>query len=127
MSTVKTVAGVTRHPAASSPRSRPGRDRGAGPVPAGAGPAPRRIWPGLILGAVGAVGAGAAAVVALWWVSTPAVTDLGGALTGAGRVLGLLAGYGVVMLVALMARLPPLERSTGAGRLGRGTRWAAGT
>jgi len=124
MSTVKTVAGVTRHPAASSPRSRPGRDRGAGPVPAGAGPAPRRIWPGLILGAVGA---GAAAVVALWWVSTPAVTDLGGALTGAGRVLGLLAGYGVVMLVALMARLPPLERSTGAGRLGRGTRWAAGT
>jgi len=39
-------------------------------------------------------------VIALWWVSTPAVTDLGGALTGAGRVLGLLAGYGVVMLAA---------------------------
>jgi hypothetical protein len=26
--------------------------------------------------------------------------------TGAGEILGLLAGYGVVVLVALMARLP---------------------
>jgi ferredoxin-NADP reductase len=34
-------------------------------------------------------------VVALWWVSTPAVTDLGGALTGAGRVLGRFRVAGV--------------------------------
>ncbi len=36
-----------------------------------------------------------------------------------GDVLGLLAGYGVVVLVALMARLPPLEKGIGADRLAR--------
>ena len=30
-----------------------------------------------------------------------------------------MAGYGVVVLVALMARLPPLERGVGADRLAR--------
>ena len=51
---------------------------------------------------------GALAVIALWWHSTPDVSGLGGWLTGAGEILGLLAGYGVVVLVALMARLPAL-------------------
>ena len=40
-------------------------------------------------------------------------------LTGVGDLLGLLAGYGFVVLVALMARLPPLERGIGADRLAR--------
>ena len=65
------------------------------------------------------IGIGAAAVVALWWHSTPGVSGLGGWLTGAGEILGLLAGYGVVVLVALMARLPPLERGIGTDRLAR--------
>ena len=65
------------------------------------------------------IGIGAAAVVALWWHSTPDVSGLGGWLTGAGEILGLLAGYGVVVLVALMARLPPLERGIGSDRLAR--------
>ena len=65
------------------------------------------------------IGIGAAAVVALWWHSTPDVSGLGGWLTGAGEILGLLAGYGVVILVALMARLPPLERGIGSDRLAR--------
>ena len=65
------------------------------------------------------IGIGAAAVIALWWHSTPAVSGLGGWLTGAGEILGLLAGYGVVVLVALMARLPPLERGVGTDRLAR--------
>src|SRR5690242_20830853 len=43
-------------------------------------------------------------------------------VTGAGQVLGLLSGYGLVVLVALMARIPPLERGIGADRL---TRWHA--
>ncbi len=43
----------------------------------------------------------------------------GDLLTGVGDLLGLLAGYGFVMLVALMARLPPLERGIGADRLAR--------
>ena len=40
-------------------------------------------------------------------------------LTNAGRITGLLAGYAVVVLVALMARIPPLERGIGADRLAR--------
>jgi len=40
-------------------------------------------------------------------------------LVDIGEVLGLLAGYGVIILVALMARLPPLERGIGTDRLAR--------
>ena len=65
------------------------------------------------------IGIGALAVIALWWHSTPDVRGLGGWLTGAGEVLGLLCGYGVVVLVALMARLPPLERGIGTDQLAR--------
>jgi ferredoxin-NADP reductase/DMSO/TMAO reductase YedYZ heme-binding membrane subunit len=68
------------------------------------------------------IGAGIVAVLALWWHSTPAFGSTGDLLTSAGDALGLLSGYGVVVLVALMARLPPLERGIGADRL---TRWHA--
>ena len=50
---------------------------------------------------------------------TPAIDGLGDWLTNAGRLTGLACGYGVVVLVALMARLPPLERGVGADRLAR--------
>jgi predicted ferric reductase len=62
---------------------------------------------------------GAVAVLALWWQDTTSPHGLGAWLTGAGRILGLLAGYGVVVLVLLMARLPPLERGVGTDRLAR--------
>jgi predicted ferric reductase len=65
------------------------------------------------------IGAGAAAVLALWWHGTPSLHGYGDWLTNAGRILGLEAGYGVVVLIALMARLPPLERGVGADRLAR--------
>ena len=65
------------------------------------------------------IAAGAVATIALWWHDTPAIHGLGDWLTNAGRVTGLLAGYGVVVLVALMARIPPLERGVGADRLAR--------
>jgi predicted ferric reductase len=68
-------------------------------------------------GVLAVIGVGAIIVIALWWHSTPAVSGLGGWLTGAGEILGLLCGYGVVILVALMARLPPLERGIGTHRL----------
>ncbi|MBV9094138.1 MAG: ferredoxin reductase family protein [Streptosporangiaceae bacterium] len=68
---------------------------------------------------LGVIALGAVAVIALWWHGTPGVRGLGGWLTGAGEILGMLAGYGVVVLVALMARLPPLERGIGADRLAR--------
>jgi len=74
------------------------------------------VRPGALLAIIGA---GAAAVLVLWWHSTLAISGLGGWLTGAGEVLGLLSGYGVVVLVLLMARVTPIERGVGADRLAR--------
>jgi ferredoxin-NADP reductase len=65
------------------------------------------------------IAAGAVAAIALWWYGTPPIHGAGDWLTNAGRITGLLAGYGVVVLVALMARLPPVERGVGADRLAR--------
>ncbi|POM26411.1 Flavohemoprotein [Actinomadura rubteroloni] len=63
---------------------------------------------------------GALAVLALWWRTTP---DIGsgpaGWTTEAGRITGLLAGYGCAVLVGLMARVPALERGVGADRIAR--------
>ncbi|HEX3540787.1 MAG TPA: ferredoxin reductase family protein [Acidimicrobiales bacterium] len=85
----------------------------APPVPP---PAARRAHPGAVLAVIGA---GAAAAIWLWWHDTPVVHGFGDWLTNAGRITGLLAGYAVVVLVALMARIPPLERGIGADRLAR--------
>src|SRR6185369_5424180 len=65
------------------------------------------------------IAGGAAAAMGLWWHNTPSIHGYGDWLTNAGRITGLLAGYGVVVLVALMARIPPLERGIGADRLAR--------
>ncbi|MFG2355337.1 ferric reductase-like transmembrane domain-containing protein [Streptomyces sp. NPDC048521] len=63
--------------------------------------------------------AGAAAVVALWWADTGAVVGTAGALTGAGRIAGLLCGYACAVLVGLMARVPLLETRIGSDRVAR--------
>jgi hypothetical protein len=111
-----------RVPAGPDPRrsgpqpARPGPPR---PLPLRPGPVRTGTpWtrPELVLGVIAA---GAVAVLALWWADTPRVSGMGDALTAAGRICGLLAGYGVVVLVALMARLPPLERGVGSDRLAR--------
>lgn len=65
------------------------------------------------------IGAGAAAVLLLWIQDTPYVHGFGDLLTNAGRITGLLAGYAVVVLLALMARIPALERGVGTDRLAR--------
>lgn len=91
----------------------PARPIAAPPAPVSA---PARAHPGAVLAVIAA---GALAAVGLWWADTPSVHGLGDWLTGAGRITGLLAGYGFVVLVALMARLPPLERGVGADRLAR--------
>ena len=83
-----------------------------GPSPAG----PPRTQPATVLTVIAA---GALAAILLWWHQTPSIHGLGDWLTNAGRLTGLLAGYGVVVLVALMARLPPLERGVGADQLAR--------
>jgi predicted ferric reductase len=45
------------------------------------------------------------------------VSSLPGALTAAGRMTGLLAGYAMLITVALSARIGPLERAVGQDRL----------
>src|SRR3954452_7772031 len=79
-------------------------------------PAQARAHPRTVLAVIAA---GAAAVLGLWWHNTPSIHGWGDWLTNAGRGTGLLAGYAVVVLVALMARIPPLERGVGADRLAR--------
>ena len=69
--------------------------------------------------ALAAIGSGALLVVALWWRDTASVRGLGGWLTDAGRITGLLAGYSVVVLLATMARIPALERRLGSDVLAR--------
>ncbi|MFJ8004780.1 ferredoxin reductase family protein [Streptomyces fagopyri] len=88
---------------------RPSRGRGR-PRPSPAGPLLALLW------------AGACAVVALWWYDTRSVVGLAGWLTDAGRIAGLLCGYGCAVLVALVARVPLLERRIGSDRV---TRWHA--
>ena len=101
----------------------------SGPLPAAAvprrpaglriGPTRRTdqaVMPALV---VALSGRGTRPVLDQWWRSTPDLGSTGRLLTGAGDALGLLAGYGFVVLVALMARLPPLERGIGADRLAR--------
>ncbi len=70
-------------------------------------------------GLLAAICAGAAAVLVLWWHSTLTIAGLGGFVTGAGEILGLLAGYSVIILVLVMARIRPIERGIGADKLAR--------
>jgi predicted ferric reductase len=82
-----------------------------------ASPAPPvRIRPAV---ALIAIGVGAVAVIGLWLQDTTYVNGLGDWLTNAGRITGLLAGYTIVVLLALMARVPALERGVGTDRLAR--------
>lgn len=69
--------------------------------------------------ALGAIILGGLAVVLLWWHDTPQIHLFGDWLTNAGRVTGLLAGYVIVVVLVLMARVPALERGLGADRLAR--------
>jgi len=92
------------------------RDAPSAGVPGRQNGSPPRANPGAVLAVIAA---GAAATLVLWWHGTPSLHGFGDWLTNAGRITGLEAGYGVVVLVALMARIPPLERGVGADRLAR--------
>ncbi len=65
------------------------------------------------------IGIGAVLVLALWLQDATTVAGASGWLTGAGRITGLLAGYAVVVQLALMARVPWLEHHVGTDRLAR--------
>jgi predicted ferric reductase len=80
---------------------------------------PHRVASMLVLAGIAL---GAIVTTGLWWQDTTYVYGLGGWLTNAGRLTGLLAGYTVVVLLFLMARVPYLEHRVGTDRL---TRWHA--
>jgi predicted ferric reductase len=79
-------------------------------------PASARLVP---LAAQLLIWSGAAAVLALWWHDTTVVAGTADWLSGAAHITGLLAGYGCAVLLALMARLPLLDRNVGTDRLSR--------
>jgi len=83
---------------------------------------PRRPTPAAHLPAnilLAGIAAGAFLVIALWWQDTPPIQGFGAWLTNAGRITGLLAGYAVVVLLLLMARVPMIDRGVGSDRLAR--------
>src|SRR3984957_18729872 len=100
-----------------------GAVRTARPITPGTGKA-RAILPIVVLCIIAA---GFIGVVHLWWRDTLFEHGQGALLVDIGEVLGLIGGYGVIILVALMSRLPPLEKAIGTDRLARwhatGGRW----
>lgn len=102
---------IQRQQIAGPPLGRP-QAPPAGPV----GPALTSRLPSALLAAMAI---GAMAVVLLWWHDTPQLHGFGDWLTNAGRITGLLAGYVVVVLLVLMARIPSFERHVGSDRLAR--------
>jgi predicted ferric reductase len=92
-----------------------------------AGPAPQRpaglpgagrLWSRALLLVIWA---GVPAVLALWWQDTIPGSLRGGGdyVTAAGRLSGLLAAYLLLVLVALMARIPWLENRVGSDVVAR--------
>lgn len=81
-------------------------------------PRPGRGWAYAL---VVAIAAGVFPILAVWWQGTMAgsLGSAGGALTAAGRICGLLAAYLLLVLVALMARIPLLEHRVGSDVLTR--------
>ncbi|HTU73272.1 MAG TPA: ferredoxin reductase family protein [Trebonia sp.] len=109
---------ATGYPRTTGSQPATGPSRSTGPLRT-TGPmsrAGRSNMPRVVLGLIGL---GAVAVLGLWWKDTPAIHTNGDLVTNAGRIMGLLAGYGFVVLVGLMARVPPLERGIGTDRLAR--------
>ncbi|MFP3991212.1 ferredoxin reductase family protein [Streptomyces sp. E11-3] len=85
---------------------------------------PLRAAPKVLRG--GLVG-GASAVVGLWAVQVEVSARLDALFATGAHLTGLLAGYGVLAMLLLMARVPALEHGVGADRLARwhaaGGRW----
>src|SRR5215207_7876335 len=55
----------------------------------------------------------------LWWLETPAesVATVGDAVTAAGRIVGMVAGFALLVQILLMSRVQWLERWIGAHTL----------
>ncbi|MFI5984940.1 ferric reductase-like transmembrane domain-containing protein [Streptomyces sp. NPDC051555] len=65
------------------------------------------------------MGVGAALVVLLWAVQVHPSARLDALFATAAHLTGLLAGYGILVMLFLMARVPAVEHGVGADRLAR--------
>jgi predicted ferric reductase len=81
-------------------------------------PRPGRGWTYAL---ITAIVIGAVYVVSIWWQDTTpgSLNNTAALVTAGGRVLGLLAAYLLLVLVALMARIPLLEHRVGSDVLTR--------
>src|SRR3954452_20643613 len=70
-----------------------------------------------VLGAVAGIGLGLTVGLAVAAESAGSLSAPGGIATALGRLAGLVAAYAMVVVVLLMARMPPLQRAIGQDRL----------
>jgi predicted ferric reductase len=80
-------------------------------------PARRRPFTVDLLAAAAGLGLGISLALAIESESISALHAPGGVLTAVGRVLGMMAGYTMMIVILLSARIPPLERTIGQDRL----------
>ncbi|MGC4804256.1 ferredoxin reductase family protein [Micromonospora sp. DT233] len=90
------------------------RHGGRSPAPVPPPPVPRR-GPGGRRALTALFWAGLLAAVLPWWLDTPAnsLDSTGAAVTSAGRIVGLVAGYLLLVQVLMMSRLGVLGRLAG--------------
>src|SRR6476659_3610371 len=99
---------------------------GPSPARAPAVPLPERRRPARkrpvvvdVLAAAAGIGLGVTIGLAVAAESAGSLSAPGGIATALGRLAGLLAAYAMVVVVLLVARVPPLERAIGQDRLVR--------
>jgi predicted ferric reductase len=87
------------------------------PAPARLRPPRRRPLVVDALAAAAGIGLGVTIGLAVTAESAGSLSAPGGVATALGRLAGLLAAYAMVIVVLLVARVPPLERAIGQDRL----------
>jgi ferredoxin-NADP reductase/DMSO/TMAO reductase YedYZ heme-binding membrane subunit len=80
-------------------------------------PARRRPVVVSVLAALAGLGLGITIALGITAESAGSLSAPGGVATFIGRITGLLAAYAMVVVVLLVARIPPLERAIGQDRL----------
>lgn len=80
-------------------------------------PARRRPLVVSVLAALAGLGLGITIALGITSESAGSLSAPGGLATAIGRMTGLLAAYAMVIVVLLVARVPPLERAIGQDRL----------
>jgi predicted ferric reductase len=89
-------------------------------------PTPAGAVSGAAAGLAAIMVAGAALVTATWWRAAPPSVGAGAALTDAGRLTGLLAGYVALLQVMLRIRLPVVEHKLGTDSINQTHRLLGG-